>query len=120
MSKARMGSEPRSPKAFDPWEFADDFSVNLYRTPEQHLLLSVIENAICDMLIPSRYAMDQHIAEEAYRWLFVSPRPIDKGPCFTFEQACEALGLDSAWMREQISSLSPMAKIKPRRFKFIT
>ena len=120
MSKARMGSEPRSPKAFDPWEFADDFSVNLSRSPEQHMLLAVIENAICDMLIPSRYAKDQHLVEEAYRWLFLDPRHMDNGPCFTFEQACEALELSPTWIREQISSLSPVAKFKPRRFRFIT
>ena len=101
-----------------PGQF-DDLFRSTERTPEQRLMLAVLEDAIhCwfgapPALLGGAYTGSKRmrLAREAERWLF------DDGECapISFHTCCGALGIDGEWLRQKLRRIAGAAENGRRR-----
>src|SRR5690348_6263327 len=101
-----------------PGQF-DDLFRSTERTPEQRLMLAVLEDAIhCwfgapPALLGGAYTGSRRmrLAREAERWLFN-----DEGRApISFHTCCGALGIDCEWLREKLRRIACAAGRERRR-----
>lgn len=73
-----------------------------YRTPEQRLLLAVLERALTDTKLPPRFPKYRRMRDDALAWLRDTE---DSGP-YSAASACDALGLSVDALRRGLACYS--------------
>ena len=92
-----LGSIDATPDHMLPVQFADLLQRSSERTPEQRLMAAVLEDAIRAFCqgAGAQGTRTLRLAREAGEWLESS----DVSWPFAFENICDALALDPAWVR---------------------
>jgi hypothetical protein len=95
-----------------PAQFGDLFR-STERTPEQRLMLAILEDAIhCWLGTPTALRIDpwapskrMRLAREADIWIFDG----EASALVSFQTCCAALGIDSGWLREKLGKIAESA-----------
>jgi hypothetical protein len=87
-----------------PLEFLDRLQRTTYQEPERALMLAVLRDAITciEKYVERQSVRNRRDCEEALQWI----RAEDSEWLFSFENICEALGVNPAYLRRGLIAMS--------------
>ncbi len=100
------------PDALVPVQFYANFGQGSAAYPERRLMLAVLQDAL-ECYRKYAFARDsrgRQIFSEAREWIFSS----DQRWWYSFENICEVLGFDSAYLRRQVEQWHAQAIADPQ------